>query len=141
MQIRYKYRDRETIEHILRDCQTIAVVGLSSRRERAGYYVPAYLQEHGYRIIPVNPNIKDALGEKAYADLYSIPVPVDLVLIFRRSQAVPPFIEAAIDVGAKAVWMQQGIVHVKAAERAQQAGLEVVMNACMMVEHRRIIRD
>jgi predicted CoA-binding protein len=141
MRIRYKYRDQEMIEHILHNCQTIAVVGLSSRPERAGYYVPAYLQKHGYRIIPVNPNLDEALGEKAFADLHSVPDPVDLVLIFRRSQAVPPFVEAAIKIGAQAVWMQQGIVHVEAAERAQEAGLEVVMNACMMVEHRRIIQD
>ena len=141
MRIRYKYRDQEMIEHILHNCQTIAVVGLSSRPERAGYYVPAYLQKHGYRIIPVNPNLGEALGEKAFADLHSVPDPVDLVLIFRRSQAVPPFVEAAIKIGAQAVWMQQGIVHVEAAERAQEAGLEVVMNACMMVEHRRIIQD
>ncbi len=137
MQIRYKYRDQETIEHILRTCRTIAVVGLSSHSGRAGYYVPAYLQQHGYRIIPVNPNLDKALDEKAYPDLYAIPERVDLVLIFRRSEAVPPFIEAAIQIGAMAVWMQQGIVHIEAAERAQNAGLAVVMNACMMVEHRR----
>lgn len=128
---------QETIKHILETAQTIAVVGLSSDESRAGYYVPAYLQEHGYRIIPVNPYLDDALGEKAYPDLKSVPEPVDLVLIFRRPEAVPPFVGDAIDIGAKAVWMQLGIVNRPAAERARAAGLEVVMDACMLVEHRR----
>ncbi len=136
MDIRYKYRDPQVIERILQECHTIAVVGLSSDTARAGYYVPAYLQQHGYRIIPVNPTLEQALGEKAYPDLPSVPEPVDLVLIFRRSEAVPPFIDQAIDIGAKAVWMQLGIINVEAAEKAQEAGLDVVMNDCMMVEHR-----
>lgn len=131
------YQDQHnTIEQILANCQTIAVVGLSSQPERAGYYVPAYLQKHGYRIIPVNPYLTEALGEKAYPDLPSIVEPVDLVLIFRRSEAVPPFVDQAIEMGAKAVWMQLGIVHQGAAEAARQAGLAVVMDACMLVEHR-----
>lgn len=131
------YEDQqETIEDILATAKTIAVVGLSSQRERAGYYVPAYLQKHGYRIIPVNPYLEEALGEKAYPDLPSVPEPVDLVLIFRRSEAVLPFVEQAITMGAKAVWMQLGIVHEEAAEKARQAGLNVVMDACMLVEHR-----
>jgi predicted CoA-binding protein len=127
---------QETIEEILANTKTIAVVGLSSQRERAGYYVPAYLQKHGYRIIPVNPHLEEALGEKAYPDLASAPEPVDLVLLFRRSVAIPPFVEQAIEIGAKAVWMQLGIVHEGAAEKARQAGLKVVMDACMLVEHR-----
>jgi predicted CoA-binding protein len=85
----------------------------------------------------VNPNLDQALGEKVYPDLPSIPEPVDLVLIFRRSEAVPPFVDQAIEIGAKAVWMQQGIIHAEAGEKAQQAGLDVVMNDCIMVEHRR----
>jgi predicted CoA-binding protein len=136
MKIRYKFRDPQTIERILNQTRTIAVVGLSSDQAKAGYYVPEYLQQHGYRIIPVNPALDQALGEKAYPDLPSVPEPVDLVLIFRRSEAVPPFVDQAIEIGAKAVWMQQGIINAEAAEKAQQAGLDVVMNACMMVEHR-----
>lgn len=136
MQIRYHHKDPQTIEKILNQCRTIAVVGLSSQPDKAGYYVPAYLQTHGYRIIPVNPNLSEALGEKAYASLLDIPEPVDLALIFRRSEAVPPFVDEAIQAGAKAVWMQLGILHLEAAAKARQAGLLVVMNACMLVEHR-----
>ena len=129
--------EQDKIARLLRESQTIAVVGLSSRQNRAGYYVPAYLQENGYRIIPVNPNLDSALGERAYPDLLSVPEPVDLVLIFRRSEHVMRPIELAIEIGAKAVWMQLGIFNQEAADRAVQAGLEVVMDACMMVEHRR----
>ena len=100
-------------------------------------YVPAYLQEQGYRIIPVNPYLKHALGETAYPDLQSVPEPVDLVLLFQRSENVPPFVEAAIAIGAKAVWMQQGIYHQESADDARAAGLDVVMDRCMLVEHRR----
>jgi predicted CoA-binding protein len=138
MKIRYKYRDEGTIKHILQNCQTIAVVGHSTRAEKAGYYVPAYMQQHGYRIIPVNPFLERSLDEKAYASLLNLPEAVDLVLIFRRSEAVPPFVQEAIQIGAKAVWMQLGIVNIEAAKAAQEAGLKVVMNACMMVEHRRL---
>lgn len=136
MTVRYPHKDPQTIQKILSECRTIAVVGLSSQPEKAGYYVPAYLQSQGYRIIPVNPYLSEALGEKAYASLLDIPEAVDLVLIFRRSEAVPPFVDQAIQIGAKAVWMQLGILHPEAAEKARQAGLLVVMNACMLVEHR-----
>ncbi|HET6443839.1 MAG TPA: CoA-binding protein [candidate division Zixibacteria bacterium] len=129
--------DWETIEHILSTTETIAVVGLSSSRRRAGYYVPAYLQENGYRIIPVNPNLESALGEKAYPDLTSVPDSIDLVLIFRRSEHVRRPAELAVEVGSKAVWMQLGIYNEEAAEIALNAGLKVVMDACMLVEHRR----
>ena len=126
----------ETIDYILTHAGVIAVVGLSRRKTQAGYYVPAYLHDEGYRIIPVNPYLDEALGEKAYPDLGSIPEPVDLVLIFQRSEKVPPFVDEAINIQAKAVWMQLGIYHQGAAEKAREAGLEVVMNACMLVEHR-----
>ena len=126
-----------TIESILRDTQTIAVVGISSRLERAGHYVPAYLQQAGYRIIPVNPSLDQALGEKAYPDLLAVPESVDLVLIFQRSENVQPIVEQAVAIGARAVWMQEGIYNQKAAETAQQAGLMVVMDACMRVEHQK----
>jgi len=128
---------QQTIDHILATTKTIAVVGLSSKTHRAGYYVPEYMQQHGYKIVPVNPQLDTALGETAYPDLASIPEPVDLVLIFRRSEAVPPFVDQAIEIEAKAVWMQLGIINEEAAAKAREAGLEVVMDACMLVEHRR----
>ncbi len=126
-----------TIDTILKRTQTIAVIGFSSNPSRAGYYVPQYLQAQGYRIIPVNPNLTEGLGEKAYPSLAAVPEPVDLVLLFQRSENVPPFVDEAIAIGATAVWMQSGIAHPEAAARAQAAGLDVVMDACMMVEHRR----
>jgi predicted CoA-binding protein len=127
----------ETIDKILDSVETIAVVGLSSKPGRPGRYVPAYLQQQGYRIIPVNPGLVAALGEKAYPALKAIPEPVDLVLLFQRSENVPPFVDEAIEMGAKGVWMQSGIAHEQAAQKARAAGLAVVMDACMMVEHRR----
>ncbi len=130
------FPDPATISTVLNNTRTIAVVGLSSQPERAGNYVPVYLQQAGYKIIPVNPNLTEALGEKAYPDLLSVPEPVDLVLLFQRSENVPPFVEQAIAIGAQAVWMQEGIINHAAAETARQAGLLVVMDACMMVEHR-----
>lgn len=126
-----------TIKRLLEQTRTIAVVGMSSRPSRAGYYVPAYLQSAGYRIIPVNPALDDALGKKAYPDLAAVPEPIDLVLLFRRPEDVPPHVDEAIAVGAKAIWMQSGIVNEEAAATAQAAGLDVVMDRCMMVEHRR----
>lgn len=126
----------ETIEHILETSKTIAVVGLSSSPFRAGYYVPEYLQQQGYRIIPVNPELEESLGERAYPDLYSVPEPIDVVLIFRRPQYIPEVVDAAVSVGAKTVWMQLGLAHAQAAEKARAAGLNVVMNTCMLVEHR-----
>jgi predicted CoA-binding protein len=132
-----QFDQENTIHKILDNCKTIAVVGFSRRNTRAGYYVPAYLHQHGYRIIPVNPYLDEALREKAYPDLPSIPDLVDLVLLFQRSEKVPPFVEQAIQIGAKAVWMQSGIYNEAAAAQARAAGLDVVMNACMMVEHRR----
>jgi predicted CoA-binding protein len=128
--------EQATKEKIFAETRTIAVVGLSANEAKAGYYVPAYLQKQGYRIVPVNPNLTAALGEVAYPDLRSVPVPVDLVLLFQRSENVPPFIEEAIAIGARAVWMQLGIVNEAAAARAETAGLDVVMDACMMVDHR-----
>jgi predicted CoA-binding protein len=127
----------DVIRRLLKQVETIAVVGLSSKKSKAGYYVPAYLKENGYRIIPVNPHLEEALGEKAYPDLPSIPDPVDLVQFFRRPEAIPPFIDDVIDIGADAIWMQLGIVNEEAAQKAREAGLDVVMDACMMVEHRR----
>ena len=129
---------KTTITKILHSAKTIAIVGMSAKPHRAGYYVPAYLQAEGYRVIPVNPFLKGpVLGEQNYAKLGEVPVPVDLVLIFQRSENVPPFVEEAIQIGAKAVWMQLGISNPESAEKAKAAGLDVVMDACMLVEHRR----
>ena len=127
----------KTTREIFTDTKTIAVVGFSSHPEKAGHYVPAYLHEQGYRIIPVNPNIQEALGEISYPELSAIPDPVDLVLIFRRSEAVPPFVQQAIQIGARAVWMQLGIINEEAAANARTAGLDVVMDRCMLVEHKK----
>lgn len=126
---------------IFETVKTVAVVGLSSRSSRPGYYVPAYLQEAGYRIIPVNPHLETALDEKAYPDLLAVPEPVDLVLIFRRSEEVLPAVEQAIEIGARVVWMQVGVVNELAAAKARAAGLEVVMDACIMVDHRRLLHQ
>ena len=124
---------------IFQTVKSVAVVGLSSRPNRAGYYVPAYLQEAGYRIIPVNPHLKQALGEKAYPDLLAVPEPVDLVLVFRRSEEVLPVVEQAIQIGAKVIWMQVGVANEPAAAKAEAAGLEVVMDACIMIDHRSLM--
>jgi uncharacterized protein len=122
---------------ILQSARTIAVVGLSGKRYRPSYGVAEYLQRSGYRIIPVNPEETEVLGEKSYPDLDSVPGPVDVVDIFRRSEFVPEIVEAAIRKGAKAVWMQEGVVHEEAASRARQAGLAVVMDRCILKDHRR----
>jgi predicted CoA-binding protein len=125
------------IKSILEESKTVAVVGLSPREERDSYRVAEYLQSQGYRIIPVNPNADGILGERSYPDLVSIPEPIDVVDVFRRSEAVPGIVEEAIKVGARAVWMQEGVIHEEAAARAREAGLQVVMDRCMMIEHRR----
>ena len=127
-----------TIAELLTGAKTIAVVGLSSRRARPSYSVSEYMQSAGYRIIPVNPQETEVLGEKAYPDLDSVPVPVDIVDVFRRSEFVPEVVEAAIRIGAKAVWMQEEVVHEEAAERARAAGLTVVMDRCILKEHRKM---
>lgn len=126
------------ISEILRECHTIAVVGLSGKRYRPSYGVAEYLKRSGYRIIPVNPNETEVLGERAYPDLDSLPEPVDMVDIFRRSEHVPDIVEAAIRIGAKAIWMQEGVIHEAAARRAEEAGLTVVMDRCILKDHRRL---
>ena len=126
------------ISEILHTARTIAVVGLSGKRYRPSYGVAEYLKKSGYRIIPVNPNETEVLGEKCYPDLDSVPEPVDIVDIFRRSEFVPEIVEAAIRKGARAVWMQEGVVHEEAARRAESAGLAVVMDRCILKDHRRL---
>jgi hypothetical protein len=127
-----------TITELLASARTIAVVGLSHRRARASHGVSEYMQRAGYRIVPVNPQETEVLGEKAYPDLDSIPVAVDIVDIFRRPEFVPEIVEAAIRIGAKAVWMQEGVIHEDAAARARAAGLTVVMDRCILKEHRKL---
>ena len=122
------------ITTLLSSARTIAVVGLSSKSHRPSYGVAQYLQSAGYRVIPVNPNESEVLGEKCYARLEDIPVKVDIVDIFRRSELVPEVVESAIQIGARAVWMQEGVVNESAAERARRAGLFVVMDLCIAVE-------
>lgn len=126
-------------ENLLRNSKTIAVVGLSSRRSRPSYGVSEYMQSKGYRIIPVNPNETEILGEKVFGTLEEIPEHVDIVDIFRRPECVPDIVDAAIRIGAKGVWMQEGVVHDEAAGKARAAGLEVIMDRCILKEHRRLL--
>jgi predicted CoA-binding protein len=126
------------IPDLLRTSRTIAVVGLSSKKFRPSYGVAEYMQAKGYRIIPVNPNETEVLGEKAYARIEDIQEHIDIVDIFRRSEFVPSIVESAIRIGAGAVWMQEGVVHEEAAKKARQAGLAVVMDRCILKEHMRL---
>lgn len=121
---------------LLRESKTIAVIGLSANPMRPSNGVAAYMQSQGYRIIPVNPGYEEVLGEKCYPDLDSVPDKVDIVNIFRRPEFVPDIVEAAIRKGARAVWMQEGIVHEGSAARARQAGLDVFMDQCILKVHR-----
>jgi predicted CoA-binding protein len=127
----------DAVAQILRGAKTIAVVGLSSNPMRASHGVAEYLMSAGYRIIPVNPNETEVLGEKAYARLEDIPEPVDIVDVFRRAEEVPAVADSAIRMGAKVLWMQLGIENADAAEKARAAGLVVVEDSCLMVEHKR----
>jgi predicted CoA-binding protein len=127
------------IASVLRSARTIAVIGLSSKRYRPSHGVAEYMQSAGYRIIPVNPFETEVLGEQAYPELDRVPGTVDIVDIFRRSEFVPEIMEAAIRIGARAIWMQEGVVHEDAAAKARAAGLEVVMDRCILKEHRRLL--
>lgn len=122
------------IPSLLKETKTIAVVGLSSNPSRASFGVSRYMQRAGYKIIPVNPQETEVLGEKAYAKLEDVPEPIDMVNIFRLPQFVPAVVDSAIAVGAKSVWMQLGIRHDEAAAKAEAAGLTVVMDKCLMIE-------
>jgi uncharacterized protein len=126
------------VAEILQQSRTIAVVGLSGKRFRPSFGVSEYMQRAGYRIIPVNPEESEVLGEKSYPDLDSVPEAIDIVDIFRRSEFVPEIVEAAIRKGAKVIWMQEGVIHEEAARRATEAGLDVVMDRCILKEHRRL---
>ena len=126
------------IRDILVAVKVVAVVGLSNKPERDSYRVAAYLLAQGYRIVPVNPNINQVLGERAYPSLDQVPGPVDVVDIFRKPEFVPPIVVQAIAKGAKVIWMQEGIAHNTAADKARAAGLKVVMNKCILKEHRKL---
>ena len=127
------------LRRILARSRTLAVVGLSAQWYRPSYFAAKYMQDHGYRIVPVNPRYTEVLGQKCYPDLRSIPHPVDLVDCFRKAADIPPLAEDAIAIGAKVLWMQLGIVNEAAAQRAAAAGLDVVMNRCVKIEHARIL--
>jgi predicted CoA-binding protein len=131
----------EEIKDTLCHFKTIAVVGISPKENRPSYVVASYLKSKGYRIIPVRPDGDEILGEKVYHSLSEIPneIRVDVVDIFRRSEDVPPVVEEAIQRGAKAVWMQEGVIHKEAAQKAEKAGLKVVMDRCMKKEHQRLL--
>jgi predicted CoA-binding protein len=134
-----KTSDQGTIARILKNSQRVAVVGLSRDQEKDSHRVASYLKANGFKIIPVNPSADELLGEKAYKDLTEIPGEVDVVDIFRPSDEVVPIVDEAIKIGAKAIWMQLGIINETAAENAAGAGLDVVMDRCMMTEHRRLL--
>lgn len=125
----------EEIKEILTNNKVIAVVGLSTDPSKASYMVAEYMKNNGYKIIPVNPSTTEILGEKSYPDLKSIPEKIDIVDIFRKIEAVPQVVDEAIEVGAKVVWMQQGLCSNSSADKARAAGLKVVMNKCIKVEH------
>jgi uncharacterized protein len=126
----------DPIAELLRRAKTIAVVGLSSDPMRPSYGVTAYMQSHGYRIIPVNPQIESCLGEKAYASLLDVPEKIDIVNIFRRQEFVEKIVDQAIQLKVPAVWMQEDVVHEDAADKARKAGIFVVMDRCILKEHR-----
>lgn len=125
-----------TIEQLLKESKVVAVVGLSPNPGRDSNRIARYLKAQGYRVIPVNPNAEEVLGERCYPSLADVPEQIDLVDIFRRSEDVPPVVDDAIAAGAKVVWMQLGIVNQESAKKAADAGLDVVMDKCTMVEHR-----
>ena len=128
----------EELRIILQEARTIAVVGLSSRPERHSYNVADYLQQVGYRIVPVNPNEAEVLGERAYASLLEVPDPVDLVDVFRRAEFTPEVARQAVQVGAKVLWLQLGITSEEARRIAEEGGISVIMDACLMIEHDRL---
>ncbi|MCP4390185.1 MAG: CoA-binding protein [Gammaproteobacteria bacterium] len=130
--------DIKDLRRILTDYKRVAIVGLSADWSRPSNFAAKYLIDHGFDVIPVNPKYDEILGQKCYPDLKDIPTPVDIVDLFQRIERVPPFVEQAIEIGAKVVWMQLGIVHEEAAQKARDAGLEVVMDRCMKIEYARL---
>ncbi|MGZ3590879.1 MAG: CoA-binding protein [Thermodesulfobacteriota bacterium] len=133
---------KEDIKKILSESKAVAVVGISPQKDRPSYIVAAYLKSKGYQIIPVRPDGEEILGEKVYHSLTEIPkeINVEVVDIFRKSEDVPPIVEEAIRRGAKTVWMQEGVIHKEAGEKAEKAGLKVIMDRCMKKEHQRLFK-
>ena len=129
----------QDLKEILQSGRTIASVGLSSNPQKESYGIASYLKQQGYHVIPVNPTADEIMGEKSYPDLQSVPEKIDVVQVFRKPEDVPPVVDDAIQAGAKVVWMQEGIVNEEAAQKARQAGLQVVMDACMRSAHRKLI--
>jgi predicted CoA-binding protein len=134
----YTEPDIPSLRRILKENRVIAMVGISAHWYRPSYFAAKYLQEHGYRVIPVNPSYPEVLGEKCYPSLKAIPEPVDVVDCFRKSEEIPAIAADAIAIGAKVLWLQIGVINEAAAERARAAGLDVVMNRCMKIEHARL---
>ena len=132
--------EAERIAELLKQSRTIAVVGLTDNPLRPSFGVSSYMQSQGYRIIPVNPNVTGSLGEKAYASLLDVPEQIDIVNIFRRPEAVPEIVDEAIQLGVPAIWMQEGVVHEAAAEKARKAGILVIMDRCILKDHMRCLR-
>jgi predicted CoA-binding protein len=130
--------DIRDLRRILTDYKRVAMVGLSDDWSRPSNFAAKYLLDHGFEVIPVNPKYSEILGQKCYADLREIPTPVDIVDLFQRVERIPPFVDQAIEIGAKVVWMQLGIVHEEAAQKARDAGLEVIMDRCMKIEYARL---
>ena len=130
----------DALRKLLEGVRSIAVVGISTDPAKPSNRVAAYLKQHGYHIIPVNPGADEVLGEKSYPDLKSVPEPIDVVDVFRRPEFLPPIAEEAVAVGAKALWMQEGITNEEAAKKAEDGGLTVIQDACMLKEHSRLIR-
>jgi len=130
--------DIRDLRRIMTDYKRVAMVGLSADWSRPSNFAAKYLLDHGFEVIPVNPRYPEILGQKCYADLRDIPTPVDIVDLFQRIERVPPFVDQAIEIGAKVVWLQLGIVHEEAAQKARDAGLEVVQDRCMKIEYARL---
>lgn len=137
----YQNPNDQNIKELLTECRTIAVVGLSDKPNRDSFKVAQYMQNQGYRIIPVHPRVKEVLGEKAYKSLAEIPDKVDLVNVFRKSEDTPPVVEEAIPLQPKAVWLQLGIANEDAAQIAKNAGIEFIQDCCIKVEHARLMSD
>ena len=133
------YQDPITIQRVLHQAKTVAVVGLSSNPLRASHFVGFYAQRHGYKVIPVNPRETEVLGERSVASLRDIDEPVDIVDVFRAPDAVPEIVEDSIAIGASALWLQFGVIHEEAAARAADAGMDVVMDRCLKIEHARYV--
>ena len=131
--------DASGLRRLLTECRVIAVVGVSAKSDRPSHYCSQYLIDHGYTVIPVNPGLKEVLGLTCYPDLAAIPVKVDMVNVFRNAEDVPPIAAEAVRIGARCLWLQLGIVNESAAEMASAAGLEVVMDHCVKMEHARLM--